>query len=51
MAGGMGSRMGSKLETKIKLKVPLPKGDLGGSNLGNDRSFRVGAIVKHKRSF
>ena len=40
----MGSGMGMRLGIEIKLIVPLHKGDLGGSGLENDRSFRVGAI-------
>ena len=36
--------MGRRLGIEIKLIVPLHKGDLGGSGLGNDRSFSVGAI-------
>ena len=36
--------MGIRLRIEIKLIVPLTKGDLGGSNPKDDRSFSVGAI-------
>ena len=44
MRSGMESGMGMRLGIEIKLIVPLFKGDLGGSNLKDDRSFSVGVI-------
>ena len=40
----MGSGMGIRLRIEIKLIVPLFKGDLGGSNLEDDRYFSADTI-------